>query len=91
MISVHKGRNIPGAWLREQCPERGIEPLVKTQSDHGGSLVDFGSDLTQSSFAPQCGQIYRSVTVELAFGFPMSPSKYLTTANKFLLPGDRNP
>jgi hypothetical protein len=57
VISVHKGRNIPGARLKEQCPERGIEPLGKTRGGHGGSLVDFGSDLTQSSFAPQCGQI----------------------------------
>jgi len=65
--------------------------LEKSSSVHGGALVDFGSGLTQSNFAPQCGQIYRSSTVEVTFDFPMSPSKYLTTDRRFLLLGDRNP
>jgi len=55
VIWAHKVRSIPEARFREQCPE--IEALGKTQGVHGGSLVDFGSDLIQSSFAPQCGQI----------------------------------
>ena len=90
-ISAHKERSISGAALREQGPERGIEQFGKIQGVHGGALVDFGSDLIQSSLAPQCGQIYRLSTVGMTFETSMSPSRYLTTASRFLLFGDRRP
>lgn len=62
-----------------------MNELAKSSCVHGGDLADFSSGLTRSSFVPQCGQIYCSSTVRETSETPMSPSRYLATASRFLL------
>ncbi len=91
-ISAHKERSTPVAVLTIQRPDREyLNDLAKSSCVHGGALVDFGSNLTQRSFAPQSGQIYCWPSVGVTSGLGLSPSRYLATANRFLLLGDRNP
>ena len=68
-----------------------LNSLEKVISVHGGALADLGNGLTQTSFAPQCGQIYCSYTVGVASEIPVSPSRYLVTVSRFLLLGAINP
>jgi hypothetical protein len=55
----------------------------KFSRNHGGALVDFGSDFTRRSFAFQSGQIYSCAPVAVTPDRRLSPIRYLATASRF--------
>ena len=92
VISAQKEQSIPVARLREPCSGQRIEQFGKIQGIHGGSLVDFGNALTQSSFPPQYGQRYGVFcTAGITSRSLDLPIRYLATARRFLLLGAINP